>query len=208
MAELLVPFRDELIRVKGHRKSRRKVSVRAPARASAKGPSMFKRILVPTDGSLLAEHSARAAIELARFLDATIIAVYAYPTFRVMVTEQFVFEPQSISPAVYAKAQQKIAKKYLGLIEKAATAAGVRCTSRAVENDNPAVAIVETASSPETPCDLIFIGAHGHGLFSQVFLGSVTTKVQAMCAIPVLVYREPNVKKAPVKARTKRKSHA
>ena len=161
---------------------------------------MFKRILVPTDGSLLAEHSARAAVELAQFLGASIVAVHAYPTFRVMVTEQYIFEPEMISPQIYTKAQLKAAKKYLGVVEKAATAAGVKCVARIVESDNVAATIVETASASDAPCDLIFIGAHGRGLFSQLLLGSVTTKVQNLCNIPVLVYREPKpVKVKPVK---------
>ena len=44
-------------------------------------------------------------------------------------------------------------------------------------------------------------------MVSQFFLGSVTTKVQAMCDVPVLVYRDPpkrkSAKKPKVAARKK-----
>ncbi|MEQ1517874.1 MAG: universal stress protein [Usitatibacteraceae bacterium] len=156
---------------------------------------MFKRILVPTDGSDRAEHSARAAIELARFLDAAVVAVYVYPPFRIYPTEPFVAAPELISEKAYVAAQEKTAKRYLAVIEKAAREAGVRCTTDAVEHDSPAAAIVEAAGSPDAPCDLIFIGSHGRGVVSQFFLGSVTTKVQALCDIPVLVYRDPAKRK-------------
>jgi nucleotide-binding universal stress UspA family protein len=166
---------------------------------------MFKRILVPTDGSERAEHSARAAIELARFLNAQVITLYVYPPLRIYPTEPFVAAPELISEKAYVKVQQKAAKRYLGVIEEAAKEAGVRCTSLSVESDSPATAIVAAAASSETPCDLIFIGSHGRGVVSQMFLGSVTTKVQSMCDIPVLVYRDPKVAKKAAKAAGKKK---
>ena len=90
---------------------------------------MFKRILVPTDGSARAEHSARAAIELARFLDASIIALYVYPPLHIYPSEPFIAVPELISEDAYSAAQKKAAKRYLNVIDKAAGEAGVRCTS-------------------------------------------------------------------------------
>lgn len=37
--------------------------------------------------------------------------------------------------------------------------------------------------------DLLMMGSHGHGLLSNLVLGSVTTKVMAQCEIPVLIVR-------------------
>lgn len=37
--------------------------------------------------------------------------------------------------------------------------------------------------------DLVMIGSHGHGSLVNLVLGSVTTKVLAGCAVPVLVIR-------------------
>jgi nucleotide-binding universal stress UspA family protein len=152
---------------------------------------MFKRILVPTDGSARSEHAARAAIELARFLDASIVALYVYYPLRVIAAEPFVAKAEMIPEKAYNKGQQKAAKQFLGIIDRAAHDAGVPCTSLCVESESVAAAIVDAAAAPDAPCDLIFIGSHGRNLFSQTILGSVTTKVQAMCAIPVLVYRDP-----------------
>ncbi len=151
---------------------------------------MFKRILVPIDGSPRAEHAARAAIDLAKFHSAAIVALYVYPTFHLMVAEPFVASPELFSLDAYVAAQQKVAAQYLSVVEQAAGDAGVNCTALSLSGDSAATAIVATASAEDVPCDLIFIGAHGRGLFSQMILGSVTTKVQAMCAIPVLVYRD------------------
>lgn len=167
---------------------------------------MFKRILVPTDGSSRSEHSARAAIELARFLDASIVALYVYYPLRVIAAEPFVAQPAMIPETAYVKGQQQAAKRYLGVINRAAKEANVHCTSRCVEHESIAAAIVEAASSPEEPCDLIFIGSHGRNLFSQMILGSVTTKVQAMCEIPVLVYRDPRAFNTKSESESKTKS--
>ncbi len=166
---------------------------------------MFKRILVPTDGSERAEHSARAAIELAKFLDAAIIALYVYQPLRIYPAEPFVAVPELISEKSYAKAQRNAAKRYLGVIDKFAQEAGVRCETLSVQHDSPAAAIVAAAASPQAPCDLIFMGSHGRGAFSQLFLGSVTTRVQATCEIPVLVYRDPPPPKAVGKKATPRR---
>ena len=37
--------------------------------------------------------------------------------------------------------------------------------------------------------DLVIMGSHGHGLFVNLVLGSVATKVLAACKVPVLVIR-------------------
>jgi nucleotide-binding universal stress UspA family protein len=36
---------------------------------------------------------------------------------------------------------------------------------------------------------MVVMGSHGHGLFGNLVLGSVTTKVLAACKVPVLVIR-------------------
>jgi nucleotide-binding universal stress UspA family protein len=164
---------------------------------------MFKRILVPTDGSERAEHAARAAIELARFLQAEIVALYVYQSLSAINTSPFTVKPLPISEETYATIQRATAEKILSLVDAAAQEAGVRCTSLAVENESAARAIVSVAESSETPCDLVFIGAHGRGVVAQSILGSVTTKVQSLCTIPVLVYRDGSASASKAKRKAK-----
>jgi nucleotide-binding universal stress UspA family protein len=156
---------------------------------------MFKRILVPIDGSVRAEHAAYAAIELAKFLGASIVVLYVYPSLRISPVDP-VAAPESESQETYSAVQQGTAARHLGIVERAAQAAGVHCMALCMENDSAPVAIVATANADNAPCDLIFLGSHGRDVFSQVFLGSVTTKVQALCSIPVLVYRDPPQRQA------------
>ena len=51
----------------------------------------------------------------------------------------------------------------------------------------PYEGIVETARKRN--CDLIFIASHGRRGLARLVLGSVTLKVLAQAAVPVLVYR-------------------
>jgi nucleotide-binding universal stress UspA family protein len=164
---------------------------------------MFKRILIPTDGSERAEHSARAAIELAHFLKAEVVALYVYQSLSSINLDPFTVTPLPITEKTYAKIQRATAKKILSVVDVAAHQAGVRCTSLAVENESAARAIIAIAESEEMPCDLVFMGSHGRGVVAQSILGSVTTKVQSLCTIPVLVYRDSISSASKTKKKTK-----
>ena len=54
---------------------------------------------------------------------------------------------------------------------------------------NPAEVIVDAAQ--EQNCDLIVMGTHGHGTFTEVFVGSTAKRVIKNSPIPVLVIRLP-----------------
>jgi nucleotide-binding universal stress UspA family protein len=153
---------------------------------------MYKRILLPTDGSELALAAAQHGLKLARSTGAGVVALYASPPFETPAGFEFV--PAPLLPVdVYEKSTRDAARNYLGAIEAAAEKAGVACKSRHVRSLSPADAIVATAESDK--CDLIVIGSHGRGSFRALLLGSVTARVLALCAVPVLVHREAPKKK-------------
>jgi nucleotide-binding universal stress UspA family protein len=147
---------------------------------------MYKRILLPTDGSELALDAAAHGIGLARDTGASVLALYASPPFETPAGFEFV--PAPLLPVdVYEKSSKEAAKRYLGAIEALAAKAGVTCKSKHVRSLSPADAIVATAEVDK--CDLIVIGSHGRGSFRSLLLGSVTARVLALCAVPVLVHR-------------------
>jgi nucleotide-binding universal stress UspA family protein len=157
---------------------------------------MFKRILVPIDGSKRAEHAAYAAIEFARDLKAAIVLFHAYPTFQIIVAEPVFLPPDLLSEEAYAKSQRQIAHKYFEPVLRYAGEAGVSVEESLIANDATARAIVDAAEDPAHPCDAIFMAAHGRGELMQALLGSVTTRVLSLCSTPVIVYRDPKAKKA------------
>jgi nucleotide-binding universal stress UspA family protein len=157
---------------------------------------MFKRILVPIDGSKRAEHAALAAVDFARDLNASIMLFHAYPTFQIIVAEPVFLPPDLLSEEAYAKSQRGIAHKYFEPVIRYAGEAGVHVEESLVANDATARAIVDAAEDPSHPCDAIFMAAHGRGELMQALLGSVTTRVLSLCSTPVMVYRDPKAKKA------------
>jgi len=79
------------------------------------------------------------------------------------------------------------AAKQLGVIEKAAKKAGVRCECLWVTDEFPANAILAMAKRKK--CDLVYMASHGRRGLTGVLIGSETQKVLARAKIPVLVHR-------------------
>ncbi|MFZ4480105.1 MAG: universal stress protein [Rhodoferax sp.] len=146
----------------------------------------FESLLVPTDGSALSIAAALKAVEFARRLQARLIAFHSIPLYRYPVYLGGIpFEYPS--EADYQTQCRAIAQRYLDLVVDAATALGVPAGKRIEFNSTPAQAIVEAARSEN--CSMIFMGSHGRGGLSKVFLGSVALKTLTLAQIPVMVDR-------------------
>jgi len=149
---------------------------------------MFKHILVPTDGSNLSTKGVRQAITLAKPLRAKITGVYvASPFVPPIYSEAAAFYSGPFSPREYRKITEKIAKKYLSVIERAAREAGVPCRTLLTTDPQPWQGILRTARKRK--CDAIVMASHGRGAMGGLILGSETTRVLSHSKIPVLVAR-------------------
>ena len=146
----------------------------------------FENILVPTDGSALSLAAALKAVDFAKRLEAQVVAFHSIPVYQYPVYVGGIpFEYPS--EADYETQCRAIADRYLALVVNAASAQGVSVSTRIEFNSGPAQAIVEAAKREN--CSLIFIGSHGRGGLSKVFLGSVTLKILTLAHIPVMVDR-------------------
>jgi nucleotide-binding universal stress UspA family protein len=145
---------------------------------------MYTNILIPTDGSELAEKAVQHGIALAKWLGAKITVLTVLPPFRTFTTDTQMIED---TPAQYKARMQEHAEKTLGAVVRAAQAAGVVCERVQVEHEHPYQAIIDTAESKG--CDLIVMASHGRHGISAIVLGSETVKVLTHCKIPVLVHR-------------------
>ena len=148
---------------------------------------MFKKILIPTDGSALSAQSANAGILFARSTGAEIVALYVTQPFAATMGFDGMSAAYAFTDDDYEKANAEQAQKHLKAIVDRADTAGVKSSAHAVSNFNIADGIVQAAI--DYHCDMIFIGSHGRSGFSRLLLGSVTTKVLALTHSPVLVYR-------------------
>jgi nucleotide-binding universal stress UspA family protein len=148
---------------------------------------MYKKFLIATDGSPLAESAARGAIELAKACGASVVGFFAAPTYNLPIYNDMSITPVIEPEKFFIKHNAEMAKQYLGALEALANTVGVAYIGRTSGSDQPALAIIKAAKNEG--CDLICMGSHGHGSVAQMLLGSVATKVMALCDIPVLLHR-------------------
>lgn len=143
---------------------------------------MYKNILIPTDGSDLAEKAVKSGIAFAREINARTTVLTVTPPFHV-----FTFDAQAVedTPEGYRKHMQDQARKTLRAAVNTANAAGVVCDAVEVEDEHPYQAIIDTAK--KRGCDLIMMASHGRRGMAAIVHGSETAKVLTHSDIPVLV---------------------
>jgi nucleotide-binding universal stress UspA family protein len=145
---------------------------------------MFTNILIPTDGSKLAEAAAENAVAFARDAKASVVFVCVIEPFHIFTTDR---EKLTIAKDDYDRLADAQAAKFLNEVEARARHQGVVSHTVKVQSDQVHIAIVDAAI--ENGCDLIAMGSHGRGSVASFLIGSVTARVLSHSRIPVLVYR-------------------
>ncbi|RZJ84743.1 MAG: universal stress protein [Massilia sp.] len=145
---------------------------------------MYRRILVPTDGSPISEAAVAAAIDFAQARGSAIVALCVAipePTF------QSLEGAMAFDPGLQADVLLERARKHVDAVGARAGQAGVACTPVACNALDAAQTIVDTACQQH--CDLIIMGSHGRRGLSRLLAGSVTQAVLAHAPVPVMVLR-------------------
>ena len=149
------------------------------------GHKMFKRILIPTDGSELSEKAVKVGIDFAKSIGAKVIgfrAIDLYPWAYGDYVPLDVYSPEQ-------RAEQEIASsnQILKSVTNYAQSVGVTCEVFHAKSVVPFEGIIKAAE--DKGCDLIFMASHGRRGLAGLLLGSETAKVLTHCKVPVLVYR-------------------
>ncbi len=146
---------------------------------------MYRHILIPTDGSELAQKAVTQGLALAKVLSAkvTLTVEASFNVYDVPSSRDLRMSGAFDEHFEQAKAH---ATKILSGVADAVMPAGVTCDTVQVEHNHPYKAIIETAK--ERGCDLIVMASHGRSGIAAVVLGSVTNKVLTHTNVPVLVY--------------------
>lgn len=144
---------------------------------------MFLRILVPTDGSPASEAAAQAAIAFARGCGSQLVAL------SVASPEPVALPTGAVLPDINIDVQLEQAEDAVHRIADAAAREGVDCAALTGYAYSAAGEIIDVAR--RNRCDLIFMATHGRRSLSRLFAGSVTQRVLAESAVPVMVYRAP-----------------
>ena len=145
---------------------------------------MYKHILIPIDGSSLANSGLEQGLALARELGASVTVLTVYSALQMPSIETVHLEGMR---KVYEDQARELASSYLSEAAGKASAAGVACATEMRESDSPHQVIVDVAMT--RGCDLIAMSSHGRGGVAAFLLGSQTQKVLAHTTLPVLVYR-------------------
>ena len=146
---------------------------------------MYRHILIPTDGSELAEHGVTNGLSLAKSVGARVTVIIVEEPFNWLSVSETQAQRALEELAKHAEQIKKHAAGVLNRVANAAKQAGVPCETIQVEDAQPYQAIIATAA--DKGCDLIVMASHGRSGLSAVVLGSVTNKVLTHTKTPVLV---------------------
>jgi nucleotide-binding universal stress UspA family protein len=145
---------------------------------------MYQKVLVPLDGSKLAESALDQVKRMVKEgfagdltllivvkVDAPYVELYG-KNFDINLMKQAFFDS---------------AKKYLADVEAGLGAEGIRVKTEVIEADRPALAITDYAQN--NGIEMIVIATHGYTGIKKLMLGSVAMSVVHHSPIPVLLIR-------------------
>jgi nucleotide-binding universal stress UspA family protein len=144
---------------------------------------MYKRILVPTDGSDITSKAVQTAINLAKVTGASLVSVSVKEPFPYSA----ISEMQPVPPQEFYDAQERIAAERVKAVVNQANAANLNCDGYTVEALHPWEAIIDQAKQQD--CDLIVMASHGRRGVTALLLGSETNRVLTHSHLPVLVVK-------------------
>jgi nucleotide-binding universal stress UspA family protein len=147
---------------------------------------MYKHILIPTDGTPIADKAVDAGIAYAREVGARVTLFTAVPEYDVPGEAEFMSR-QAISLAEHERRSKRQASGILAPAQERARAAGVEVDTDFAQSNLPYRAIIGAAQSHG--CDAIFMSSHGRSGLSKMWHGSETEGVLTHSAIPTVVYR-------------------
>lgn len=146
---------------------------------------MYKRILVPVDGSEGAQRALGEAVELAKLTGAQLQAVHVlvHPAQVVDVAAGFAEQmPVRDVSAETATSVLADARERLALLAP-------RGTVRAIDAYGENVAAVLTRAIDEFGADLVVMYSHGRSGIRRLFAGSVAESLLHATAVPLLLLR-------------------
>jgi nucleotide-binding universal stress UspA family protein len=145
---------------------------------------MYKKVLVPLDGSDLAECMLSHLKSL--FKDGSIGEVTLLNIVAIDVPwadlETGHFNLDALRKQVFSSS-----KKYLVKVKSRLSSEGIKVTTKSMEANRPADTIADYAK--KNGMELIIMATHGHTGFKKLMLGSVASGVLNQAVVPVLLIR-------------------
>ena len=145
---------------------------------------MYKKILVPLDGSELAECALNHVKNLVKEGSAGEVTLFNVVKVDIRWAELYGqnFDINAMREALFASA-----RKYLAKIESQLNSEGIKVKTEVIEANQPDYAITDYART--NGIDMIIIATHGYTGMKRLMLGSVALSVLHDSHVPVLLIR-------------------
>jgi nucleotide-binding universal stress UspA family protein len=147
---------------------------------------MYRRILVPIDGSSTANRGLKEALRLAKIHKAQLCVLHVVEEFFITQAGEAIVHAEEMFEAMRAHG-----KRVLSRAQALAARHGVRTRVVLVESITNPVADVVTRQARRWHADLIVLGTHGRRGLRRVVLGSDAEQIVRTTPVPVLLVGPP-----------------
>jgi nucleotide-binding universal stress UspA family protein len=142
---------------------------------------MYKKILVPLDGSELAKKALGEAEKLTQCFGAEMTLFQVVPFMPIYGS------PELVTPLIVDEKQKESAERYLYNLAEELKKKGFKVTAVVKTGQQVAVEIIDFAK--ESGADLIVMCTHGRSGITRWMLGSVALKLLTRGETPILLIR-------------------
>ena len=116
---------------------------------------MYKHILLPTDGSKLADKAVKQGVALAKSIGARVTVINVTPEYQMVMDEGFVLPNAMMLRKRFEDEMARRSKKLLEAVKAEAQSAGVTCDMVSTVSGRPYESIIKQAKKGK--CDLIMM---------------------------------------------------
>ena len=148
---------------------------------------MYKHILIPTDGSAMAQKAVEAGIDFARESGANVTFFTAVPEFEVPMVSEVMAHKRVMSLEEHERRSAEKARAIQASALERARTCGVAFDADHALSNRPYEAIIDAAR--RHGCDAIYMSSHARTGLSRLLHGSQTFEVLAHSDIPTVVLR-------------------
>lgn len=145
---------------------------------------MYKRILVPVDGSETSNRAVVAALQMARENGGRLRLVHALDELAYLSGYEY--------SADLLKAARDQGSRVLEDAQVMAKSAGVPADGKLVETAGRRLGELVAEEARNWEADLVVVGTHGRRGMSRILLGSGAEQVLRLAPVPVLAVRTPH----------------
>jgi len=144
---------------------------------------MYKRILVPVDGSETSNKAVVAGLQLARESGGRVRLVHVLDELAYLTGYEY--------SADLLKSARAEGSRLLEDAQRLAQSAGVPADGKLVETAGRRLGEIVAEEAREWEADLVVVGTHGRRGISRILLGSGAQQVLRLAPVPVLAVRTP-----------------